>query len=49
MEGGREREAGRGERATKCHPNFLTSEVGIMEGRREAPLRGDGLGEVGWR
>ncbi len=40
---------GEGGRATKCHPNFLTSEVGIMEGRREATLRGDGLREVGWR
>lgn len=46
----KERERGRrGEGATKCHPNFLTSEVGIMEGRREATLRGDGLREVGWR
>lgn len=43
MEGEREKRAGRGERAAKCHPNFLTSEVGIMEGRGEATLRGDGL------
>lgn len=46
MEGERQGEGGR---AAKCHPNFLTSEVGIMEGRREATRRGDGLGEVGWR
>lgn len=39
----REKEVGRGVGAAKCHPNFLTSEVGIMEGRREATLRGDGL------
>lgn len=47
-EGGR-RAVGKGGRAAKCHPNFLTSEVGIMEGRREVTLRGEGLGEVGWR
>lgn len=34
---------------TKCHPNSLTSEVGIMEGRRAVTVRGCGLGEVGQR
>lgn len=32
-----------GEWGAECHPNFLTSGVGIMEGRREATVRGDGL------
>lgn len=48
VEGERELEVERGGRAAKCHPNFLTSELGIMEGRREATLQGDGLREVGW-
>lgn len=29
---------GRGGGAAKCYPNFLTSELGIMEERREATL-----------
>lgn len=33
--------------ATKFHPNFPTSEVGIMDGNREGTPRADGLGEVG--
>lgn len=48
----RGRESGEVE-AAKCHPNFLTSELGIMEGVGgggwgAGTLLGDGSREVGW-
>lgn len=49
MEGQTGEELGRGGRPAKFYLNFLTSDLGVMEGTQEAPLRGDGLREGGWR
>lgn len=42
-------ELARGGKPAEFYPNFLTSELGIMEGTLEAPLKGGGWREAGWR
>lgn len=47
MGGQRGEELARGGRPAELYPNFLTSELGIMEETLKAPLRGGRWREVG--